>query len=206
MSKSLFTADFQAILDAAKNSAGQPEGRFPSPQDWRDTWIYFIMVDRFNNANAGPRHTPFDDPGFFGFQGGKFSGIQRQLPYLKQLGVGALWFSPVLKNLRFDDGSYHGYGIHDFLHAEPRFADTPDEADNELRALVDAAHALGIYVIFDIVLNHTGDVFGYRGAGSTISFHSNPQPVEWRDSAGNARPEFEEVATIPLAQIGRAHV
>ena len=119
------------------------------------------MVDRFNNKDAPPLHQPFDDPGFDGYQGGKYSGIKNKLPYLKKLGVGAIWLSPVLKNLQFSK-IYHGYGIHDFLHAEPRFADNPEKADDELRDLVDAAHAENIYIIFDIVLNHTGDVFAYE--------------------------------------------
>ena len=57
------------------------------------------MVDRFNNPTAGPRHAPFDDPAFADYQGGKFSGVQAQLPYVKALGAGAIWLSPVLKNL-----------------------------------------------------------------------------------------------------------
>src|SRR5262249_41659324 len=102
MSSSLFSPDFQAVLDHAKQIAGQSGGPFPSPQDWRDIWIYFLMVDRFNTSAAPPRHLPFDDPNFFEFQGGKFSGVQAKLPYLERLGVGAIWLSPVLKNLRFD--------------------------------------------------------------------------------------------------------
>jgi len=196
MPSSLFAPDLQAVLDQAKQS-----GRvFPSPQDWRDPFIYFLMVDRFNNAKAAPIHSPFDDPNFFGFQGGKFSGVQQQLPYLKRLGVGAIWLSPVLKNLRFDEGSYHGYGIHDFLSAEPRFADDQAHADDELRALVDAAHKLGIYVIFDIVLNHTGDVFAYQDPNATTGFNSSPQAIAWRDQTGQPRPEFADIATIPAAQ------
>jgi glycosidase len=102
-------------------------------------------VDRFNNPSKQPKHTPFDDPTFDGFQGGNFSGVKQQLDYIQQLGAGAIWLSPVLRNLRFDK-TYHGYGIHDFLTAEPRFADDPARADDELRALVDAAHAKGLYV------------------------------------------------------------
>ena len=80
------------------------------------------MIDRFN-AGKPPAHQPFDDPNFYGYQGGKFSGVRAQLPYIKALGAGAIWLSPVLKNLAFASEAYHGYGIHDFLHAEPRFAD-----------------------------------------------------------------------------------
>jgi glycosidase len=198
MPTSLFAPDSQTVFDHAKQTAGQAGGPFASPADWRDHWIYFLMLDRFNNPSAPPRHQPFDDPNFFDFQGGKFSGVRQQLPYLKHLGVGALWLSPVLKNLRFDGGSYHGYGIHDFLRAEPRFADDPAKADDELRALVDAAHELGIFVIFDIVLNHTGDVFAYGGAATT-GFHPQPQPVQWRDKDGQARPEIPDVEHVPAA-------
>src|SRR5205807_10243727 len=115
MPSSLSATDFQSVLDMAKPAGGAKGGPFPSPQDWRDFPIYFLMVDRFNNPSRPPRHAPFDDPGFFDFQGGKLSGIREQLPYLKRLGAGALWLSPVLKNVPWEGGTYHGYGIHDFL-------------------------------------------------------------------------------------------
>jgi alpha-glucosidase len=54
--------------------------------------------------------------------------VRRRLPYLKGLGVGALWLSPFLKNCRFSPDSYHGYGIHDFLSAEP-LRHRSDDAD-----------------------------------------------------------------------------
>jgi hypothetical protein len=88
MPSSLSAADFQAVLDRAEQTAGRPGGPFPSPEDWRDLPIYFLMVDRFNNPTAGPRHAPFDDPAFADYQGGKFSGVQAQLPYIKALGAG----------------------------------------------------------------------------------------------------------------------
>jgi glycosidase len=196
MPTSLFSNETQEILDQAVKTAGQQGGPFPSPADWRDQSIYFIIVDRFNNPTAPPVHQPFDDPGFFDFQGGKFSGVRDQLGYIKALGAGAIWLSPVLKNLQFDHGSYHGYGIHDFLRAEPRFADNRNAADDELRALVDAAHAVGLYVIFDIVLNHVGDVFAYNGQAQT-RFHDSAQVVAWRDAAGIPQPQFTDIATIP---------
>jgi glycosidase len=183
MFTSLFAPEVQSVLDNAESAAGQAGGPFPSPADWRDHVIYFLMVDRFNNPGGPPLHQPFDDPNYDQYQGGTFSGVQEQLAYIKNLGAGAIWLSPVLKNLRFDRGSYHGYGIHDFLRAEPLFAPGAANADDELRALVDAAHKAGLYVIFDIVLNHTGDVFAYNG-NSSAPFSSTPLPVEWRDANG----------------------
>ena len=207
MPTSLFAPDFQSILDQAVNPPSPAAAPSPSPEDWRDRWIYFLMLDRFNNRSAPPVHAPFDDPGFSEFQGGKFSGVQQQLAYIKQLGAGAIWLSPALKNFSFDVHTYHGYGIHNFIGAEPRFADNPAAADNELRALVDAAHQQDLLVIFDIVLNHTGNAFAYQcdpadlfcvsQQGAQSSFHGSPQPVQWRDQTGAARPDFPDAATIP---------
>jgi glycosidase len=172
---------------------------YPSPIDWRDHWIYFLLVDRFNNPDRGPLHPPFDGP-FNGYQGGTYRGVQQQLPYLKNLGVGAIWLSPVLENLHFPGREiYHGYGIHNFVRAERRFADDPNQADNELRSLIDAAHALGMYVIFDIVLNHTGNVFAYDQFGDTAPHSDTRLPVHWRDATGSPTfPSVEGIARPPV--------
>jgi glycosidase len=206
MSTSLFTPDFLTIFNRYRDTGG-PLQAFASPADWRDQWIYFLMVDRFNNSKAPPRHNPFDDPNYYDFQGGNLASIQDQLPYIKQLGAGALWLSPVLKNVPFQGGTYHGYGIHDFLHVDPRFARDPQNADNELRSLVDSAHNLGMYVILDIVLNHAGDVFAYicdpgetdctSQNGAQADFRPAVRPVQWRDAQGNPHPEWPDIATVP---------
>jgi glycosidase len=198
MFTSLYATEVQKVLDTAEAAAAAnaPSAPYQSPADWRDQVIYFLMVDRFNNPTAKPIHSPFDDPNYDQYQGGKFAGVQQQLPYIKSLGAGAIWLSPVLKNLPFDKSMYHGYGIHDFLRAEPYFATNPASADDELRALVDAAHKTGLYVIFDIVLNHTGDVFAYNG-NSTASFSSSPLPVQWRDATGAPQPGWGDVGAIP---------
>jgi glycosidase len=195
MNTSLFSPSVQSILNAAVSAAGQTAGPTPSPADWRDQIIYFLMVDRFNNPSAKPVHTPYDDPDYAAYQGGSFAGVAAQLPYIKSLGAGAIWLSPVLKNLVFDPGSYHGYGIHDFLSAEPKFASNPANADDELRSLVDSAHQAGLYVIFDIVLNHVGDVFAYNGQ-SSAAWSSSPQSVQWRDATGMPQAAWNDVAAI----------
>jgi len=195
MFTSLFSAEVQSVFDNAERLGGTPGGPFPSPADWRDNIIYFIMVDRFNNPIAPPKHQPFNDPNFGGYQGGSFAGIVQQLGYIKSLGATAIWLSPVLKNLQWDEGSYHGYGIHDFIKANPKFASGAVTADDELRALVDAAHAQGLYVIFDIVLNHTGNVFAYNGANDH-TFSPNPMTVQWRNDTGAAIPADTDIAAI----------
>jgi glycosidase len=173
---------------------------FPSPEDWRDVWIYFLMIDRFNRSDGKPpKSMPYDKP-FGEFQGGTFNGVRERLKYIKDLGAGAIWLSPGLKNRQSDQGTFHGYGIQDFLRPEPRFATVPGQEEDELRALVDEAHALGLYVIFDIVLNHAGDVFGYKGFGSSAPPSGDPRPIEWRDETGRARPDFPVIELIPDAQ------
>jgi glycosidase len=196
-------------LDNQQNEMEVPPP-FPSPEDWRDQWIYFLMLDRFNNPVAAPHHLPYDSI-FVGFQGGTFNGVRSALPYLQELGVGAIWLSPVLKNCQYRAGSYHGYGIQDFLSIEPRFASSPAVAEQELRALIDAAHALGMYIIFDIVLNHTGDVFAYQChpddtlclsesdpqyTGSQAEQSDTSYPILWRDEHGTPRQDWPVAEAI----------
>ena len=102
MSTSLYAPDFLAIFNRYRDTGG-PLQAFASPADWRDQWIYFLMVDRFNNSlrRLARAIQPFDDPNYYDFQGGNLASIQDQLPYIKQLGAGAIWLSPVLKNCSF---------------------------------------------------------------------------------------------------------
>jgi glycosidase len=170
---------------------------FPSPADWRDHWIYSILVDRFNHPLTPP-HAPWDQAQRE-FQGGSFAGVRAQLPYLQELGVGALLLSPVLKNCQHDATTYHGYGPQNFLEIEPRFASDqgarrdPRRAGRELRDLVDDAHARGMYVILDVVLNHAGNVFVYAEGGPCAAWRETPYPIHWRDEHGRPRPDWLEI-------------
>lgn len=209
----------QAFVDAAASVSPAPFARvaarevtgpapFPSPIDWRNVWIYMIMTDRFNNPDRPPK-TAWNCRQSDHFQGGTFEGVRQQLDYLRDLGAGAIWLTPVLKNCVYFDDTYHGYGIQDFIEIDPRLASDPQKAkqdptlaEAELRALVDDAHARGIYVIFDIVLNHAGDVFAYGGARdcshSAAAFSNRPYDViRWRDADGCSRPEWNEIPRGP---------
>lgn len=111
-------------------------------------------------------------------------GLRTKLGYLQRLGVGAIWISPVLQNCAGQDGTYHGYGIQHFLRVDPRFASDRQDPDGELRRLVDEAHARGMHVILDIVLNHAGDVFAYVDDGGTpqsaMPWRDRTYPILWR--------------------------
>ena len=204
MPTSVFDPEVDDVLAGARVPARRTvcvDGRdleidypFPSPADWRDCWIYFVLVDRFNNPDAPPRRT-WNEP-FGGFQGGTLEGIRRRLAYLQRLGVRALWLSPVLQNCQEQDGSYHGYGIQHFLTVDPRFAADKSDPDNELRRLVSEAHARGIYVILDIVLNHAGDVFAYvledGSEASSAPWRDGGYPVRWRGADGQPVPDWSD--------------
>lgn len=222
MPTTLHSHDVQAVLDQARRGSrrivqvgGAPvevRSPYPTPEDWRDKWIYFLLVDRFNNPDAPPAHDWNDSRAEY--KGGNLKGIRAELDYLKDLGVGALWLSPVLKNPSWEQGSYHGYGIQDFLTVNPRFASdpeaarlNPDLADNELRDLVDEAHARGIRVILDIVLNHAGNLFGYAsgppsGENAETFWHESAQTIFWRDENGVGRPEWTHFPSNPSRQFG----
>lgn len=212
MQTSIWGTDVQTVIEQARvagfksvevgNQTVEIPSPFPSPEDWRDTVIYFLLVDRFNNPQGLPKHLPWDGE-YSDFQGGTFNGIREQLDYLKALGVGAIWLSPVQKNCQYSP-TYHGYGIQDFLSIDPRFASDPTQAtkdpqfvESELRQLVDEAHARGMYIIFDIVLHHTGDVFAYQDYGSVAPWNGQPYTINWRDENGNGRPDWTEAPANP---------
>jgi glycosidase len=126
-------------------------------EDWRDEVIYQIVVDRFADGDYSNNYAVEpEDQGRY--HGGDWRGLQHRLDYLQQLGVTALWISPVLRNIEGDAGfgSYHGYWTQDFRAVNPHFGDLA-----QLQELVDAAHARGLKVIVDIVVNHIAPLFAY---------------------------------------------
>jgi len=161
------------------------------------------MLDRFNNPAAPPQgiwNRRFDFR-----QGGTFKGVQAQLGYLAALGTRAIWISPVLKNAQPEGRwNYHGYGAQDFLTVDGRFASDGQSATaaRELAALIDEAHARGLYVVLDIVLNHAAEVFDYVRNGDVVADFVDPavmdaplgsEPaVRWRDGTGAARTDWED--------------
>jgi glycosidase len=177
---------------------------FPSPVDWRDKWIYFLMIDRFNNPSAGPNSQWDREAG--GRQGGTFEGVREKLAYLEDLGVGAIWLTPVLKNRQSPpEGSHHGYGIMDFLEIDPRFAVSPQDAESEFIRLIDEAHARGLYVILDVVINHAGDIFAYDVNGQiwdSAPWRHDWYTTYWRDENGNARHDWTTLPQDPPRNAG----
>ncbi|HOO53186.1 MAG TPA: alpha-amylase family glycosyl hydrolase [Methanothrix sp.] len=171
---------------------------FSSPADWRDQFIYHLMVDRFNN---GDEKAPAYEPGLAQdredsegekWQGGNLKGVSKKLDYIRGLGCTAIWLSPVFKN-RDVENTYHGYGIQNFLEVDPRFGSSKD-----LRDLVKKAHKNRIYVILDIVLNHTGDNWAYPGG--CPYYYCSGQRFDfgfWRGSGSSEEKGGDDGAVMP---------
>ena len=123
--------------------------------------LYMLMPDRFadgnpaNNQIAGMEAYKNDRSKPSLRHGGDIEGIRQHLDYFNQLGVTALWFTPVLENNSPDShnsvSSYHGYATTNYYKVDPRFG-----TNEEYRRLVDEAHAHGLKVVMDMIFNHCG--------------------------------------------------
>nr|WP_314692506.1 glycoside hydrolase family 13 protein [uncultured Prevotella sp.] len=124
--------------------------------------LYMLMPDRF--ANGNPKNDVIkgmedqlcdrNEPSLR--HGGDLEGLRQHLDYFTDLGVTALWLTPVLENDRPADGgkhsTYHGYATTDYYRVDPRFG-----TNEEYKALVDECHKKGLKVVMDMIFNHCGD-------------------------------------------------
>ena len=122
--------------------------------------LYMLMPDRFasgrtdNDQIKGLRPYKNDRTQPSLRHGGDLEGIRQHLDYFKELGVTALWFTPVLENDSPDHGTqstYHGYATTNYYRVDPRFG-----SNEEYRQLCDEAHAKGIKIVMDMIFNHSG--------------------------------------------------
>ena len=127
---------------------------FPSRTDFRDESIYFVMTTRFYNGDPQNDTQCWDaqnynvgDPAWRG----DFKGLIEKLDYIKALGFTAVWITPIVENASGYD--YHGYHARNFSKVDQRY----ESEDVKFQDLIDAAHAKGMKIILDIVLNHTGN-------------------------------------------------
>ena len=122
--------------------------------------LYMLMPDRFANGGTDranikgmrPYSINRKEPSLR--HGGDINGIRQHLDYFKELGVTALWFTPVLENDSPDHGNqstYHGYATTDYYRIDPRFG-----TNQEYSILIDEAHKKGIKVVMDMIFNHCG--------------------------------------------------
>ncbi|MBZ6066438.1 alpha-amylase [Aeromonas schubertii] len=137
----------------------------PAPFSWDQASVYFLLTDRFHNGDPSNDHS-------FGRQkdgkdevatwhGGDFKGLTEKLDYIKNLGMNAIWITPMVEQVHgfigggeqgsFPFYAYHGYWALDFTKIDPNYGD-----EESLRTLVDEAHKRGLRIILDVVMNHAG--------------------------------------------------
>jgi len=132
---------------------------------WNSATVYFLLTDRFHNGDSTndlALGRAQDGAVLRSFMGGDLAGVLQKLEegWFDDLGVNAIWMTPFVENNHgsVDEGTgktygFHGYWTRDWTAVEPALGTVTD-----LRAVVDAAHARGIRVIMDAVINHTGPV------------------------------------------------
>ncbi|MBQ2950845.1 MAG: glycoside hydrolase family 13 protein [Prevotella sp.] len=122
--------------------------------------LYMLMPDRFasgstdNDQIKGMNAYKNDRTQPSLRHGGDLEGIRQHLDYFNQLGVTALWFTPVLENNSPDNNgfsTYHGYATTDYYRVDPRFG-----TNEEYKRLTDEAHAKGLKIVMDMIFNHCG--------------------------------------------------
>jgi glycosidase len=150
---------------------------FNLTREWREEFIYFLMVDRFHDdAARSPVSSSARSVGIQtlnDFYGGKIKGITQNLDYINGLGCTTIWLSPVFENNKH---AYHGYDTANYLDIDPNFGTKQDLID-----LVDAAHARDMRVVLDIVINHSGDNWYYPNDVDWNYFQNQQFPLGgWR--------------------------
>jgi len=160
--------------------------------DWRDEVVYQVLVDRFANGDVNNDFNVSLDPNDLArYQGGDYEGLIAEADYLSQLGITAIWISPVVANVEEDAGvaGYHGYWTQDFTSVNPHFGDIA-----KLRQLVEVMHDRDIKVIVDIVVNHVGQLFYYdinRNGQADITTYYGTDGSDSLDVVTEWDPKFD---------------
>ena len=140
---------------------------------WQAQSIYQIFTDRFFDGDSANNNASgsYNASSGTGVHGGDFRGIEQKLDYIKALGCTAIWISPIVKN---GNGEYHGYSGSDFYSVDPHWGTL-----SNLQSMVNAAHAKGLLVIQDIVINHGSTLNNINGntafnlSGYNLSYASS---------------------------------
>jgi len=155
------TSYVQFEIKPRRKNAGKDYAQGVTSKDF----IYLIMPDRFSNGDesndrfADMNDTNMDRANGFLRHGGDLKGIENHLDYFSELGVTALWLTPVVENDMHltDEGgaqrsTYHGYAFTDHYNVDRRFG-----GNTAYKNLIDAAHKKGIKIMQDAVYNHVGN-------------------------------------------------
>src|SRR5881397_1050208 len=216
---SLWSGSAQGLNPAVHDRASShvdPAAHHSLREPVTDQTFYFVMPDRFNNGDTandngdlppgkGSGQSGFDPTVKGWYHGGDLKGLTAKLDYIKGLGTTAIWLTPSFTNkaVQPEDNSagYHGYWITDFTHIDPHLGTNQD-----LRALVDGAHARGMKVFFDIITNHTADVIEYTDGGVGRKGYVSKDQSPYRTASGTPFDDRDFAGTNlfpPLAPTGQ---
>ncbi|MFN8258647.1 MAG: alpha-amylase family glycosyl hydrolase [Bacteroidales bacterium] len=172
--------------------------------------LYFIITDRFYGEPDKTVKTDLNNPK--AFHGGNFEGIVSKIPYLKKLGITALWITPVYLQVPEDNNGlygYHGYWTLDFNAVDPcLYVDKSKyQAGSKLylKDLVTILHKNGIKLVLDMVVNHTG----YRHPALTDKENPTPIRSDWFNSfyIGVENDEIQgQLAGLPDMDLDKSEV
>ena len=136
-----------------------------TPFVWESANVYFLLLDRFQNGNpSNDNIIKRDKPTgpLRGFEGGDLRGIIQKIDegYFTNLGINAIWMTPVVEQIHgsVDEGTGNTYGFHGYWTKDWTAIDPSYGTRDDLKELVDKAHAKGIRIMLDAVINHTGPV------------------------------------------------
>jgi len=154
-------------------AAGKASKLLPyQERPFQDEVFYFVLPDRFYNGDTtndlgaaeGDEKRALSRGGLDVthkgmYHGGDLAGLTEKLPYLDEMGITAIWLTPILRNRAMQAGTsgYHGYWILDFTEIDPHWGSNQD-----LKDFISKAHDRNIKVYFDIITNHTADVIKYE--------------------------------------------
>jgi len=137
----------------------------PKPFLWENATVYFLVTDRFANgdkSNDLAYGRKADAAPLRGFMGGDFKGLTAKIKsgYFDDLGVDVIWTTPPVEQIHAgtDEGTGKSYGFHGYWARDFTAMDANLGTEKDFRDFVEAAHARGIRVLLDVVMNHTGPV------------------------------------------------
>ncbi len=145
--------------------AHKPAAAKKQPFSWANATVYFLLTDRFNNGNPSndlAYGRKADGAVMRGYLGGDLVGVTAKIKqgYFNDLGVDAIWITPPVEQIHAgtDEGTGKSYGFHGYWAKDFTSVDANLGTEADVRELVDAAHAKGLRVLLDVVMNHTGPV------------------------------------------------
>ena len=152
-------------LFSYSNYAQKKKASTKTPFLWENANVYFLLTDRFNNGDKTNDHT-FNrnkETGILrGFEGGDIRGVIQKLDegYFDKLGTTVIWMTPIVEQIHegVDEGTGFSYGFHGYWTRDWSSLDPSYGTKKDLSELIEKAHAKGIRIMLDAVINHTGPV------------------------------------------------